>query len=113
MEPVLTLADVARWAGESVDRVHDWWTAGLLGGGDGEHFGSVDLGRAKMLALLAPRGVATDHRVVKQIGDAFMLTFGVASSAVAATLDIDRRASLEPRFPPFVPAPFGGRGSDR
>jgi class 3 adenylate cyclase len=38
-------------------------------------------------------------RVVKQIGDAFMLVFPSAESAVGCCLDIDKRASAEPQFP--------------
>jgi class 3 adenylate cyclase/YHS domain-containing protein len=38
-------------------------------------------------------------RVVKQIGDAFMLVFLDARSAVACSLEIDARAAQEPQFP--------------
>lgn len=38
-------------------------------------------------------------RVVKQIGDAFMLVFGDARSAVACALDIEAKTSAEPQFP--------------
>jgi len=38
-------------------------------------------------------------RVVKQIGDAFMLVFTEASSAVACALDIEDRVAIEPQFP--------------
>ena len=38
-------------------------------------------------------------RVVKQIGDAFMLVFPDARSAVASALEIESRASAEPQFP--------------
>jgi len=37
--------------------------------------------------------------VVKQIGDAFMLTFGDPADAVSCALEIERRASAEPQFP--------------
>ena len=40
-----------------------------------------------------------DGRVVKQIGDAFMLVFPDARSAVACALEIEARASAEPQFP--------------
>jgi adenylate cyclase len=40
-----------------------------------------------------------DGRVVKQIGDAFMLAFANPSAAVACALEIERRAAAEPRFP--------------
>ncbi len=40
-----------------------------------------------------------DGRVVKQIGDAFMLVFPDAASAVACTLEIEKRTSAEPQFP--------------
>jgi len=42
---------------------------------------------------------ALDGRVVKQIGDAFMLVFPEPRLAVMAALDIDRRAADEPQFP--------------
>jgi adenylate cyclase len=38
-------------------------------------------------------------RIVKQIGDAFMLVFQDARSAVACTLEIDAEAAKEPQFP--------------
>ncbi len=40
-----------------------------------------------------------DGRVVKQIGDAFMLVFPDARSAVACALEIEERAAAEPQFP--------------
>jgi class 3 adenylate cyclase/YHS domain-containing protein len=40
-----------------------------------------------------------DGRVVKQIGDAFMLVFFDARAAVTCALDIERRARAEPQFP--------------
>ena len=39
-----------------------------------------------------------DGRVVKQIGDAFMLVFPEARLAVMAAIEIDRRAAEEPQF---------------
>jgi class 3 adenylate cyclase/YHS domain-containing protein len=40
-----------------------------------------------------------DGRVVKQIGDAFMLVFPEAQSAVTCALEIDAQAAAEPQFP--------------
>ena len=40
-----------------------------------------------------------DGRIVKQIGDAFMLYFQSARSAVACALEIDSEAAKEPQFP--------------
>ena len=40
-----------------------------------------------------------DGRVVKQIGDAFMLVFAEPKSAVACALEIERRTAAEPQFP--------------
>ena len=40
-----------------------------------------------------------EGRVIKQIGDAFMLTFPDSRSAVAATVDIERSTADEPQFP--------------
>ncbi|TMA38517.1 MAG: YHS domain-containing protein [Deltaproteobacteria bacterium] len=40
-----------------------------------------------------------DGRVVKQIGDAFMLMFSDPRAAVACALDIERRSAEEPHFP--------------
>ncbi len=40
-----------------------------------------------------------DGRVVKQIGDAFMLVFSEPRSAVAGALEIEARAEGEPQFP--------------
>jgi adenylate cyclase len=42
---------------------------------------------------------AWDGRLVKQIGDAFMLVFMDARSAVACVLEIKNRAAQEPQFP--------------
>jgi len=42
---------------------------------------------------------AWSGRVVKQIGDAFMLVFPDARSAVACALEIESRAAKEPQFP--------------
>ena len=42
---------------------------------------------------------AWNGRLVKQIGDAFMLVFPDARSAVACTLEIEARAAKEPQFP--------------
>lgn len=38
-------------------------------------------------------------RIVKQIGDAFMLVFSHARAAVSCVMEIERRAATEPRFP--------------
>ena len=40
-----------------------------------------------------------EGRVVKQIGDAFMLVFPEPGAAVACAVEIDRRAAEEPQFP--------------
>ncbi len=40
-----------------------------------------------------------DGRVIKQIGDAFMLVFPEPRSAVACALEIERRTAAEPQFP--------------
>ena len=40
-----------------------------------------------------------DGRVVKQIGDAFMLVFSDARAAVASALEIEQRTAEEPHFP--------------
>ena len=40
-----------------------------------------------------------DGRVVKQIGDAFMLMFSDPRAAVACALEIERRTAEEPNFP--------------
>jgi adenylate cyclase len=42
---------------------------------------------------------AWSGRIVKQIGDAFMLVFPDARSAVACALEIESRAAIEPQFP--------------
>jgi adenylate cyclase len=42
---------------------------------------------------------AWEGRVVKQIGDAFMLVFPDARAAVACALEIESRAAKEPQFP--------------
>jgi len=42
---------------------------------------------------------AWSGRIVKQIGDAFMLVFPDAQSAVACALEIEARAAKEPQFP--------------
>jgi class 3 adenylate cyclase/YHS domain-containing protein len=50
-------------------------------------------------ALVRELALRHDGRVVKQIGDAFMLAFANPSAAVACALEIERRAAAEPRFP--------------
>jgi class 3 adenylate cyclase len=47
------------------------------------------------------RDVVREHggRVIKQIGDAFMLRFHDARSAVAAVLEVEERTAVEPQFP--------------
>lgn len=50
-------------------------------------------------AIVREAAYRHDGSVVKQIGDAFMLVFPQASSAVSCLLDIDRRAAQEPQFP--------------
>jgi class 3 adenylate cyclase/YHS domain-containing protein len=40
-----------------------------------------------------------DGRIVKQIGDAFMLVFHEPRSALASALEIEQRTSVEPQFP--------------
>lgn len=47
------------------------------------------------------REVAAAHEgeIVKQIGDAFMLVFSDATRAVRAALELEDRASVQPRFP--------------
>lgn len=50
-------------------------------------------------AIVREAAYRHDGSVVKQIGDAFMLVFPQASSAVSCLLDVDRRASQEPQFP--------------
>jgi len=42
---------------------------------------------------------AWDGRVIKQIGDAFMLVFPEPRSAVACVLEIESQAAKEPQFP--------------
>ena len=41
----------------------------------------------------------SDGRIVKQIGDAFMLVFPEARSALVAALEVERRTRQEPHFP--------------
>lgn len=50
-------------------------------------------------AIVREAAYRHDGSVVKQIGDAFMLVFPQASSAVSCLLAIDRRAAQEPQFP--------------
>jgi adenylate cyclase len=50
-------------------------------------------------AIVREAAYQHDGSVVKQIGDAFMLVFPLASSAASCLLDVDRRASTEPHFP--------------
>jgi adenylate cyclase len=51
-------------------------------------------------SIIVRRAVgAYDGRIVKQIGDAFMLFFLSARSAVACALEIDAKAAKEPQFP--------------
>jgi class 3 adenylate cyclase len=50
-------------------------------------------------AIAREATLAWDGRIVKQIGDAFMLIFQDARSAVACALEIESRAAGEPQFP--------------
>ncbi len=54
---------------------------------------------ARFSQLVHEAATRCDGRVVKQIGDAFMLVFRDARSAVSCTLEIERRAAAEPQFP--------------
>ena len=46
-------------------------------------------------------------RLVKQIGDAFMLVFPDARSAVACALEVEMQAAREPQFPAVRGHPLG------
>jgi class 3 adenylate cyclase/YHS domain-containing protein len=54
---------------------------------------------ARFSALVREASARHDGHVVKQIGDAFMLSFVGPGAAVACALEIERRAASEPRFP--------------
>lgn len=62
-----------------------------------------DLEAAQVLdrfSSLVRKAVSRCHgRLVKQIGDAFMMVFADARSAVTCALEIDQAASAEPQFP--------------
>jgi class 3 adenylate cyclase/YHS domain-containing protein len=62
-----------------------------------------DLAAAQVLerfsGIVRNSTAAWTGRVVKQIGDAFMLVFPEARSAVVCTLEIESRAAKEPQFP--------------
>ncbi len=66
-----------------------------------EAMGDAEAARVlqRFSALVRETAARWDGRVVKQIGDAFMLVFPDARSAVACTLEIEARASEEPQFP--------------
>jgi adenylate cyclase len=50
-------------------------------------------------SIVRPCVAACHGRVVKQIGDAYMLIFFEPTAAVACALDIEERAAAEPQFP--------------
>ena len=50
-------------------------------------------------SIVRPTVARCHGRVVKQIGDAYMLIFFEPSAAVACALDIEERAAAEPQFP--------------
>jgi adenylate cyclase len=54
---------------------------------------------ARFSSLVREAASRWEGRVVKQIGDAFMLVFAAPLSAVACALEIEVRASKEPQFP--------------
>ncbi len=54
---------------------------------------------ARFSTLVREAVARHDGRVVKQIGDAFLLTFATARAAVACALDVETRTVAEPRFP--------------
>ena len=62
-----------------------------------------DATAAEVLERFSPlvRDAAQRHdgRVVKQIGDGFMIVFPGAAGAIAAALDIEQGAAAEPQFP--------------
>jgi class 3 adenylate cyclase len=62
-----------------------------------------DLQAAQVLdrfsAIVREAATAWDGRVVKQIGDAFMLVFQDARSATTCALEIELRSAEEPQFP--------------
>ena len=49
--------------------------------------------------LVRDAAAHADGRIVKQIGDAFMLAFNEARAAVGFALDVERRAAAEAQFP--------------
>jgi class 3 adenylate cyclase len=64
------------------------------------------MGDVRALAILDRFGVITRKavqrchgRIVKQIGDAFMIVFSECYSAVSCGLELEEMASLEPQFP--------------
>ncbi len=54
----------------------------------------------RFAAMVRRANVRCHGRVVKQIGDAFMVVFPESLSAVSCALEIEERASREPQFPP-------------
>ena len=54
---------------------------------------------ARFSALVREAAARWEGRVVKQIGDAFMLVFPEVRSAVACALEIEGRTAAEPQFP--------------
>lgn len=62
-----------------------------------------DVKAAEVLERFASvvRGAAERHqgRVVKQLGDGFMIVFPDARSAIACSLDVEARSAEEPQFP--------------
>jgi class 3 adenylate cyclase/YHS domain-containing protein len=62
-----------------------------------------DVAAANVVARFSElvRNVVNEHhgRLVERIGDAFMLTFPDAESAIACALEIQNRAAEEPQFP--------------
>jgi len=50
-------------------------------------------------SIVRPTVAACHGRIVKQIGDAYMLVFFEPTAAVACALDIEERAAAEPQFP--------------
>lgn len=54
----------------------------------------------RFAAIVRRANVRCHGRIVKQIGDAFMVVFPESVSAVSCALEVEERAAKEPQFPP-------------
>src|SRR5215470_19227666 len=81
----LSLEELARAAGEPLERVHEWRAAGVLG--PSERFTVADVERVCLIAVLRRRGVTLDAiRTMQEEIDGFVARVGRRPGTTVRTL---------------------------